>query len=135
MLGFTCEPYASILTDWKDNANSALVCVPSIIPQLYFDFGETLSYFFYFVVFYLLEKHAIWLMSELSFSHFLVFVEYCIISFEMAMSSAFDTLRTLCVAVIFISIFNRYLKVNHLIPSEPYQRKHSFWWKVRRLFG
>lgn len=104
MLGSHSDTYKKIEESWSIVYNSASVCTPSVIPEIYFDFGEYFSYVVYFVLFFLMERHSMKIMSNLTLSGFFLFIEYCFVSFQTTVMSAFDVIRALAVVVIMIYI-------------------------------
>ena len=58
IIGFNTSITDKIKDYWVISNNNAIIATPSMIPDVYLDFGEIGSYFFYFMLFYYLEKKA-----------------------------------------------------------------------------
>lgn len=101
------KEYTTILKGWEDSSNPALVCVPSMIPDMYLDFGKTGSYFLYFIIFFLIEYIAIKSMRKYSFRNFVTYVLLCIFTFNTVTSSMSDNFKSLFVGLIFLFLFTK----------------------------
>lgn len=100
--------YTSILDKWTRDWNPALVCVPSMIPDMYLDFGRTGSYFVYFIIFYLIEYYALKSMCKFSFRKFITYVLLCLFAFNSVSSSMADMLKTLFVGLLFAYLLTKF---------------------------
>lgn len=100
--------YTHILEKWTRDWNPALVCVPSMIPDMYLDFGRTGSYFIYFIIFYLIEFWALKSMCRFSFKNFITYVLLCLFAFNSVSSSMSDNLKALFVGLIFIYLLTKF---------------------------
>ena len=56
--GIGSSVYNHIKSVWDIEHNPASVCVPSMIPQAFLDFGKIGSLVFFFIVFYIIEDRA-----------------------------------------------------------------------------
>lgn len=104
IIGYGTDIYQKIKEAWEASNNSARFCVPSMIPQMYLDFGKYGSLFFYFVFFYNIEKYAILNLKSTNIKGFLIFILLCLISYQTAASAMSDLLKTLIVGYIVILI-------------------------------
>lgn len=107
-LGLGSSVYSNIIESWTVRYNSALVCVPSMIPQIFLDFGKEGSLVFYFIVFYLIEDWAMVCMKNLTIKNILVINLLCQVTYQTVSSSAFDCLRAFIVGYVCLIIFNRF---------------------------
>lgn len=85
-----------------DVYNTAIVCVPSMIPDIYLDFGKIGSLFVFFVLFYNLERKAFVLASRFSLRNFLLFIVLCTTAFSSNTSSASLMIKSLLIS--FLSV-------------------------------
>lgn len=108
VLGSESAEYTKIKKIWSKNHNSALVCVPSMIPGMYFDFGEVGSYIVYFLIFFLLEYTALCIMSRFRIKNLMIYILLCMFAFQTTSSSLSDSFKTLIVGLILIAIIYRY---------------------------
>ena len=104
-LGFDSTVYNHIRETWGVEHNSASVCVPSMIPQAFLDFGKYGSLVFFFIVFYLIEDRAMVCMKNLTLKNMLIIVLLCLVSYQTVMSSTFDCLRAFIVGYIALVLF------------------------------
>ena len=95
---------------WIDTHNSASVCIPSMIPGMYLDFGFWGSLPVYFIIFYNVEKIAINKISHITFNNMLIYLMLCIFCFNTAGSSLFDCLKSLFINMILIYIIKKSVK-------------------------
>ena len=107
-LGLGSSVYSDVIESWTVKYNSALVCVPSMIPQIFLDFGKEGSLVFYFLVFYLIEDRAMVCMKNLTIKNILVINLLCQVTYQTVSSSAFDCLRAFIVGYVCLIIFNRF---------------------------
>lgn len=107
-LGLGSSVYSDVIESWTVKYNSALVCVPSMIPQIFLDFGKEGSLVFYFLVFYLIEDRAMVCMKNLTIKNILVVNLLCQVTYQTVSSSAFDCLRAFIVGYVCLIIFNRF---------------------------
>ena len=113
-LGLGSSVYSDVIESWTVKYNSALVCVPSMIPQIFLDFGKEGSLVFYFLVFYLIEDRAMVCMKNLTIKNILVVNLLCQVTYQTVSSSAFDCLRAFIVgyiALIFVIHVNQWRMV------------------------
>lgn len=111
ILGYSVT-YKNILSHWGDTYNSALVCVPSMIPEVYLDFGKYWSIIFYFILFYNIEKYAILLFAKANIKSFLIAIILCIASFQTTSSSMSYGIKSFLIAFFVIVIYFKLLKLN-----------------------
>ena len=104
-LGFGSPVYNDVTEIWGIEHNSALVCVPSIIPQAYLDFGKIGSLVFFFIIFYLIEDRALVCLKRLTTKNMLVIILLCQITYQTVSSSVFDSLRAFIVGYIALILF------------------------------
>ena len=104
-IGIGSPEYKHIIEIWEFDQNPALVCVPSMIPQAFLDFGKYGSLVFYFIVFYLIEDRAMVCMKNLTLKNMLIIVLLCLVSYQTVMSSTFDCLRAFIVGYIALVLF------------------------------
>ena len=104
-IGIGSPEYKHIIEIWEFDQNPALVCIPSMIPQAFLDFGKYGSLVFYFIVFYLIEDRAMVCMKNLKLKNMLIIVLLCLVSFQTVMSSTFDCLRAFIVGYIALVLF------------------------------
>ena len=104
-LGIGSSVYNHILETWKIEHNSASVCVPSMIPQAFLDFGKMGSLVFFFVVFYIIEERAIVCLKNLTTKNMLIVILLCQITYPTVNSSVFDGLRAFIVGYIALVLF------------------------------
>lgn len=104
-IGIGSTTYNYIKEVWAFELNSAGVCVPSMIPQVFLDFGKNGSLVFFFIVFYLIEDRAMACLKKLTTKNILTIVLLCQISYQTASSSAFDCLRAFIVGYIALVLF------------------------------
>lgn len=110
IIGSESPEYKHIKKMWASSNNAASVCIPSMIPEMYFDFGEVGSYIVYFVIFFLLEYIAICLMFRFEVKHLMIYVLLCMFAFNTPASSMSDNFRTLIVGLIFVILISNHLK-------------------------
>ena len=104
-IGIGSPEYKHIIEIWEFDQNPALVCIPSMIPQAFLDFGKYGSLVFYFIVFYLIEDRAMVCMKNLTLKNMLIIVLLCLVSYQTVMSSTFDCLRAFIVGYIALVLF------------------------------
>ena len=104
-LGFGSSVYNHIIEIWNLEHNSALVCVPSMIPQAFLDFGKIGSLVFFFVVFYVIEDRAMVCLKNLTTKNMLIVILLCLVTYPTVSSSTFDGLRAFVVGYICLVIF------------------------------
>lgn len=104
-LGFDSTVYNHIRETWGVEYNSASVCVPSMIPQAFLDFGKSGSLVFFFIVFYIIEDRAMVCLKNLTIKNVLIIILLCQITYQTASSSAFDCLRAFIVGYIALVLF------------------------------
>ena len=110
IIGSESPEYKHIKNMWAKNKNAAAVCVPSMIPEMYFDFGEIGSYIIYFVIFFLLEYIALCIMNRFEIKHLMIYVLLCMFAFNTTASSMSDNFKTFTVGAILVFLISRYLK-------------------------
>ena len=110
VIGSESPEYKHIKNMWAKNKNAAAVCVPSMIPEMYFDFGEIGSYIIYFVIFFLLEYIALCIMNRFEIKHLMIYVLLCMFAFNTTASSMSDNFKTFTVGAILVFLISRYLK-------------------------
>ena len=106
----TCPLISQMMNFWIDTHNSASVCIPSMIPGMYLDFGFWGSLPVYFIIFYNVEKIAINKISHITFNNMLIYLMLCIFCFNTAGSSLFDCLKSLFINMILIYIIKKSVK-------------------------
>lgn len=116
--GIGSPVYNQILEIWEKDHNSALVCVPSMIPQAFLDFGKIGSLVFFFIVFYLIEERAMRCLNSLTIKRMLMIVLLCIVSYQTASSSTFDCLRAFIVGYIALILFVQMTQLKTVKPTE-----------------
>ena len=104
-LGIGSSVYNHIIEIWNLEHNSALVCVPSMIPQAFLDFGKIGSLVFFFVVFYVIEDRAMVCLKNLTTKNMLIVILLCLVTYPTVSSSTFDGLRAFVVGYICLVIF------------------------------
>lgn len=104
-LGIGSPVYNQVFEMWDVEYNSASVCVPSMIPQVFLDFGKIGSLVFFFIVFYIIEERAIVCLKNLTTKNMLIIILLCQITYQTASSSAFDCLRAFIVGYIALVLF------------------------------
>ena len=110
VIGSESPEYKHIKNMWAKNKNAAAVCVPSMIPEMYFDFGEIGSYIIYFVIFFLLEYIALCIMNRFEIKHLMIYVLLCMFAFNTTASSMSDNFKTFTVGAILVFLISSYLK-------------------------
>jgi oligosaccharide repeat unit polymerase len=103
--GIGSSVYNHIKSVWDIEHNPASVCVPSMIPQAFLDFGKIGSLVFFFIVFYIIEDRAMVCMKKLTTKNMLVIILLCQITYQTVSSSVFDGLRTFIVGYIALILF------------------------------
>ena len=104
-LGFDSTVYNQIRETWDVEHNSASVCVPSMIPQAFLDFGKSGSLVFFFIVFYIIEDRAMVCLKNLTIKNVLIIVLLCQVTYQTVSSSTFDCLRAFIVGYIALVLF------------------------------
>ena len=104
-LGFDSTVYNQIRETWGVEHNSASVCVPSMIPQAFLDFGKSGSLVFFFIVFYIIEDRAMVCLKNLTIKNVLIIVLLCQVTYKTVSSSTFDCLRAFIVGYIALVLF------------------------------
>lgn len=104
-LGFDSTVYNHIRETWGVEHNSASVCVPSMIPQAFLDFGKSGSLVFFFIVFYIIEDRAMVCLKNLTIKNVLIIVLLCQVTYKTVSSSTFDCLRAFIVGYIALVLF------------------------------
>ena len=104
-LGIGSPVYNQVFEQWDVDHNSASVCVPSMIPQVFLDFGKEGSLVFFFIVFYFIEERAMMCLQNLTTKKMLMIILLCLIAYQTASSSAFDCLRAFIVGYICLVLF------------------------------
>lgn len=107
-IGITSPVYASIQEGWILENKSAAIVVPSIIPDLYLDFGEDFSLVVFFILFYLLESRAMKLMTMFSLKNFMIYIALCISAFGTPASSMSETLKALFLICVVIWLLDKF---------------------------
>ena len=113
-LGLGSSVYSNIIESWTVKYNSALVCVPSMIPQIFLDFGKEGSLVFYFIVFYLIEDRAMVCMKNLTIKNILVINLLCQVTYQTVSSSALDCLRAFIAGYIALLLFVQMTKTKYV---------------------
>lgn len=104
-MGIGSSVYNHIIETWKVDHNPASVCVPSMIPQAFLDFGKIGSLVFFFIVFYVIEDRAIACMKNLTTKNMLIIILLCQVTYQTVSSSTFDGLRAFIVGYICLILF------------------------------
>ena len=104
-LGIGTPLYNHIFEIWDLEGNPAAICVPSMIPQAFLDFGKYGSLVFFFIVFYLIEDRAMVCMKNLTLKNMLIIVLLCLVTYQTVMSSTFDCLRAFIAGYIALILF------------------------------
>ena len=104
-IGIGSPAYNHIIEMWSYAYNPASVCVPSMIPQVFLDFGKRGSLVFFFIVFYIIEERAIVCLKNLTTKNMLIIILLCQITYQTASSSAFDCLRAFIVGYVALVLF------------------------------
>lgn len=102
------KEYTKILEGWENSNNPALFCVPSMMPDMYLDFGKNGSYFVYFIIFFLIEYYAIESMRKYTFRNYITYVLLCMFAFNSVTSSMSENIKSLFVGLIFLYLFTKY---------------------------
>ena len=110
ILGLESTVYKGIKEIWLATHNSAMVCIPSMIPQMYLDFGKYGSLIVYFILFYNLEKYAYLSLKSINVKGFLTFILLCLVSYQTSASSMSDCLKSLVVGYVAIVIISKILR-------------------------
>lgn len=110
VIGSESPEYKRIKNMWARSNNAAAVCVPSMIPGMYFDFGEFGSYIVYFVIFFVLEYIALCIMNRFEIKHLMIYVLLCMFAFNTTASSMSDNFKTFIVGLILVGIISKYFK-------------------------
>lgn len=119
-LGIGSPVYNHIFEMWEFKHNSALVCVPSMIPQVFLDFGKYGSLVVFFMVFYLIEDMAMVCQKKLTTKNMLIIVLLCLVTYQTTMSSAFDCLRAFIAGYIALILFVQMTQLKTVKPTEIY---------------
>lgn len=114
VIGSESPEYKHIKNMWAKNKNAAAVCVPSMIPGMYFDFGEIGSYIIYFVIFFFLEYIALCIMNRFEIKHLMIYVLLCMFAFNTTASSLSDNFKTLIVGLILVTLICRFNKIRNI---------------------
>ena len=104
-MGIGSSVYNHIIETWKVDHNPASVCVPSMIPQAFLDFGKIGSLVFFFIVFYVIEDRAIVCLKKLTTKNMLIIILLCQVTYQTVSSSTFDGLRAFIVGYICLILF------------------------------
>lgn len=110
LIGSESPEYKQVKMKWDRNGNVALVCVPSMIPGMYFDFGEFGSYIVYFVIFFLIEYIALCIMYRFEIKRLMIYILLCLFAFGTASSSLSDSFKSLIVGLILIYLISNFYK-------------------------
>ncbi len=119
-LGFGSPVYNDVIEIWGIEHNSASVCVPSIIPQAFLDFGKIGSLVFFFIIFYLIEDRALVCLKRLTTKNMMFVILLCIITYQTPSSSCFDCLRAFIVGYIALILFVQMTQLKTVKPTEIY---------------
>lgn len=119
-LGFGSPVYNDVIEIWGIEHNSASVCVPSIIPQAFLDFGKIGSLVFFFIIFYLIEDRALVCLKRLTTKNMMFVILLCIITYQTPISSCFDCLRAFIVGYIALILFVQMTQLKTVKPTEIY---------------
>ena len=107
LLGNPSPVYVNIQEEWLMEQNSAAVAVPSMIPDMYLDYGEYLSLVVYFFLAFWLESGAMKLMSRFSFRNFMLYIFLCVTAFNTAGTAMSGLLKSTLVTFILIYILDK----------------------------
>ena len=110
VIGSESPEYKHVKMMWTRNNNGAAVCVPSMIPEMYFDFGEFGSYIVYFIIFFVLEYIALCIMNRFEIKHLMIYVLLCMFAFNTTATSMSDNFKTFIVGVILVFLISKYFK-------------------------
>ena len=113
-LGIGSSVYNHIKEVWDIEHNPAGVCVPTMIPQAFLDFGKGGSLVFFFIVFYFIEDRAMVCLKKLTTKNILTILLLCLISYQTASSSTFDCLRSFVVGYIALLLFVQMTKTKYV---------------------
>lgn len=119
-LGFGSPVYNDVIEIWGIEHNSASVCVPSIIPQAFLDFGKIGSLVFFFIIFYLIEDRALVCLKRLTTKNMMFVILLCIITYQTPSSSCFDCLRAFILGYIALILFVQMTQLKTVKPTEIY---------------
>lgn len=119
-IGIGSSVYNRVMESWSIEENAALVCVPSMIPQAFLDFGPRGSLLFFFIVFYCIEDKAISCLKTLTIKNVLLIVLLCQIAYQTASSSSYDLLRAFIVGYISLVLFIQMTKLKMIKYTEKY---------------
>ena len=119
-IGIGSSVYNHVMESWSIEENAALVCVPSMIPQAFLDFGPRGSLLFFFIVFYCIEDKAISCLKTLTIKNVLLIVLLCQIAYQTASSSSYDLLRAFIVGYISLVLFIQMTKLKMIKYTEKY---------------
>ena len=114
IIGFNTSITDKIKDYWVISNNNAIIATPSMIPDVYLDFGEIGSYFFYFMLFYYLEKKAFQSMQSFSIKNVLLFVLLCTFCFNTSTTSMNGCLKSFLIGYTLILILNRTILKKHI---------------------
>lgn len=123
--GRNCSPwfttkspeYSKAMRKWERHWNPARICIPTMIPDMYLDFGTIGSYIMYFIIFYLIELYAMKAMRRFSFRNFITYILLCMFAFNSASSSMSDNFKVLFVGLLFIYLFTYFSKTPKFITN------------------
>lgn len=119
-IGIGSSVYNHVMESWSIEENAALVCVPSMIPQAFLDFGPRGSLLFFFIVFYCIEDKAISCLKTLTIKNVLLIVLLCQIAYQTTSSSSYDLLRAFIVGYISLVLFIQMTKLKMIKYTEKY---------------
>ena len=119
-LGIGSSVYSHIIETWAVEHNSASSCVPSMIPQVFLDFGKNGSLVFYFIVFYFIEGRAMACLKNLTTKNMLIIILLCQVTYQTTVFSAFDCLRAFIVGYIALILFVQMTQLKTVKPTEIY---------------
>ena len=107
VLGMGSSLVNDIHTSWITTGNNAIMMTPSMIPDVFLDFGKTGSLFFYFILFYFIESKAMKLMRNPDLVNILIYMLFCYFCFNTTGSSMSDCIKALIISYILVIILKR----------------------------
>lgn len=104
IVGLSSPMLDSIVQYWDHTHNSAAVCVPSMIPDLYLDFGRYFSLPIAYVIFYNMEKYAFFCMNNSTLKRFLVYIALCTSAFGTNNCALSFSIKSFIVSLVAINL-------------------------------
>lgn len=108
ILGMGSSIVNDIHNAWITTGNNAIMMTPSMIPDVFMDFGKTGSLIFFFFLFYLIESIAMKLMRYPDIINILIYMLLCYFCFSTPGSSMGDCIKALFISYILVIILKKY---------------------------